>query len=269
MNTLGYKLYEVIGEANSKAIPLAFMFTTHDKTTDSGAKDLLLWDLLQFIKTQCLNIVFTLSDKDMSEINACQSELPDVKHQLCYWHAICYIENFIDPTWAPGVTLGWLEEGVHEADVEAECLAEPLKIKIDPKVLKGNLVATKTVKEDESDAKIAQLEAELKDLKYGAAPMEKVPVTTTIDQAQVNKIVQSSKWISTCYICQEKTCCPPLFILKHGNKQIKFWLSLPAMKGLKDLPPFCPSEHQSPIIELFRHYLHLHESIPIDESGTK
>uniref|UniRef100_A0A0W0FE89 Uncharacterized protein n=1 Tax=Moniliophthora roreri TaxID=221103 RepID=A0A0W0FE89_MONRR len=58
-------------------------------------------------------------------------------------------------------------------------------------MLKGNLVATKTVKEDESDAKIAQLEAdlkvleaELKDLKHGAAPMEKAPVATTIDQAQ-------------------------------------------------------------------------------------
>jgi len=26
--------------------------------------------------------------------------------------------KFIDPTWAPGVTSGWLEEGVHEDDAE-------------------------------------------------------------------------------------------------------------------------------------------------------
>jgi hypothetical protein len=26
--------------------------------------------------------------------------------------------NIVDPTWAPGVTDGWLEDGVHENDVE-------------------------------------------------------------------------------------------------------------------------------------------------------
>lgn len=63
------------------------------------------------------------------------------KHQLCYWHAITYVEerlaedkppakydprkahaifSFIDPTWAPGVTSGWLEDGVHEDDADIE-----------------------------------------------------------------------------------------------------------------------------------------------------
>jgi hypothetical protein len=35
------------------------------------------------------------------------------------------IFNFIDPTWAPGVTKGWLEEGVHEDDAEVE---KPLNV---------------------------------------------------------------------------------------------------------------------------------------------
>jgi hypothetical protein len=63
------------------------------------------------------------------------------KHQLCCWHAIEYVKgrlaenippamydprkahvifSFIDPTWAPGVTEGWLEEGVHLDDTEIE-----------------------------------------------------------------------------------------------------------------------------------------------------
>jgi hypothetical protein len=79
-----------------------------------------------------------LSDKDLSEINAFCTKIPLAKHQLCYWHAIRYLEErlaenkppakydprnayqifeFIDPTWASGVTSGWLEDGVHEDDV--------------------------------------------------------------------------------------------------------------------------------------------------------
>jgi len=75
----------------------------------------------------CPNIKFTLSNKDPSEINACHISVPKAKHQLCYWHGIQYIEErlakdkppatydprtahgvfeFIDPTWAPGVTRG-------------------------------------------------------------------------------------------------------------------------------------------------------------------
>jgi len=88
---------------------------------------------------QCPNITFTLSDKDVSEINAFRHCIPGAKHQLCYWHAVKYLETrlkedtppaaydprrahdifqFIDPTWAPGITRGWLEDGVHEDDAE-------------------------------------------------------------------------------------------------------------------------------------------------------
>ena len=32
--------------------------------------------------------VVTLSDKDWSEINACITVFPNIKHQLCFWHCI-------------------------------------------------------------------------------------------------------------------------------------------------------------------------------------
>jgi hypothetical protein len=65
--------------------------------------------------------------------------MPLAKHQLCYWHGIKYLQerlaedkppakydprtahavfDLIDPTWAPGVTSGWVEEGIHHDDVE-------------------------------------------------------------------------------------------------------------------------------------------------------
>lgn len=73
--------------------------------------------------------MFTLSDKDTSE---CGAVFDKAKHQLCYWHAIHYLEerlgedrpsaaydgrrakkfrDFIDPTWVPGVTNGPIVKG--------------------------------------------------------------------------------------------------------------------------------------------------------------
>jgi len=82
-----------------------------------------------------------LSDKDPSEIEAFRGKLPGAKHQLCYWHGVRYIEErlgedkpptyydprkanltftFIDPTWAPGVTRGEVEEYFDGRDVEGD-----------------------------------------------------------------------------------------------------------------------------------------------------
>lgn len=83
--------------------------------------------------------MFTFSDKDPSEISACCTSISKAKHQLCYWHGIRYIEErltedkpratydprkahevfgFIDPTWAPGVTRGDVEEYMDGRDME-------------------------------------------------------------------------------------------------------------------------------------------------------
>ena len=149
-NALGYELYSAVAEINGQGIPVAFIFTTSDGTADEGAKERMLQDLLKYVKTHCPNITFTLSDKDLSEINAFRAQLPHAKHQLCYWHAIRYIEerlrenrplaaydprkaheafDFIDPTWAPGITSGLLEDGMHPDDAPEE-IKEVLKIRI-------------------------------------------------------------------------------------------------------------------------------------------
>lgn len=136
---MGHEFYALVGEANGQAVPMAFAFTASTSGTAArGAKDRMLQDFIGWVSGRCPNIMFTLSDKDTSEINAFRTKLPKAKHQLCYWHAIRYLEerlaedkppahydpriahhafNFIDPTWAPGVTSGWVEEGVHESDM--------------------------------------------------------------------------------------------------------------------------------------------------------
>lgn len=101
----------------------------------------MLRDVLKYVTKRCPNIKFTLSDKDPTEISAFCHEVEHAKHQLCVWHVIEYLRtrlaenqppalydprkahaifSFIDPTWAPGVTKGWLEDGVHEDDAETE-----------------------------------------------------------------------------------------------------------------------------------------------------
>lgn len=69
------------------------MFTTLTEDAREGAKELLLCDFIRWIASRCPNIKFTLTDKDIVEINAFRIEIPDAKHQLCYWHGLRYIEK--------------------------------------------------------------------------------------------------------------------------------------------------------------------------------
>jgi hypothetical protein len=131
-NEAGYELYGFVGEGNGQAVPFAFLFTTStDGTALEGAKTRLLSDILKYLNQRCPNLMFTLSDKEPAEINASRAEIPQAKHQLCYWHGIKYVGerlaedrppahydprrahaeySFIDPTWAPGVSSGWTED---------------------------------------------------------------------------------------------------------------------------------------------------------------
>jgi hypothetical protein len=137
-NALEYELYAVVAEVNGQTLPFAFVFTTStDGTAAEGAKDRMLQHVLGHIDEKCPNSSFVRSGKDSTEINAARAKLPHAKHQLCTWHGVRYIQerltekkplakydprnahrafDFIDPTWAPGVTAGLLDDGVVEAD---------------------------------------------------------------------------------------------------------------------------------------------------------
>ncbi|KAJ3831199.1 hypothetical protein F5878DRAFT_521331, partial [Lentinula raphanica] len=69
-NALGYELFAIVGELNGQAIPLAFQLNTLTEAADDGVKELLLRDFIRWLARRCPNIKFTLSDKDITEINA-------------------------------------------------------------------------------------------------------------------------------------------------------------------------------------------------------
>ncbi|KZT21979.1 hypothetical protein NEOLEDRAFT_1150272 [Neolentinus lepideus HHB14362 ss-1] len=141
-NAVAYELYAIVSEANCQALPMGFVLTAMtDGSATKGAKERMLTETLQWFKKHCSNVKFTLSDKDWSKIQAFHKVFPDMKHQICYWHAIKYIgerltENkppaaydpwkahtmfsFIDLTWAPGVTRGDIEEYLDGQDVEED-----------------------------------------------------------------------------------------------------------------------------------------------------
>ena len=93
-NALGYELYAIVAEANGQALPLAFAFTcSTDGTAAPHAKDRMLQNVLRHVGNYCPNIAAGHSDKELSEISAIRIVLPDARNQLCYWHAIKYLEE--------------------------------------------------------------------------------------------------------------------------------------------------------------------------------
>ena len=127
----------------------AFVATTADYLPSD--KERLLTQVLQHLKPHLPNIKITLADKDVTEISAFRIVFPDAKHQSCFWHAKEYVKlrltenkppaaynprlaqhhfEFIDPTWAPGVTAQpreTQEEGVHPHDYKRS-LKEPTEV---------------------------------------------------------------------------------------------------------------------------------------------
>ncbi|OSC99965.1 hypothetical protein PYCCODRAFT_1342865, partial [Trametes coccinea BRFM310] len=89
-NTNGgnFELFAAVADADGAGIPLAFLFISTSKGTDSGAKQIVLERFLGELKLLGVNPEFTLSDKDWSEINAMQATWTTAKHQLCFWHAL-------------------------------------------------------------------------------------------------------------------------------------------------------------------------------------
>ena len=126
-----------MAESNGEAIPLGFIFTgSTDGKAASGAKGRALEAFLAHFVPYLPNLKFTLTDKELCEIQAFRRKFPYTKHQLCWWHAIRYIETrlsenrppayynpiaahevfpFINRSWAPGV-IGSSEDGLLDAE---------------------------------------------------------------------------------------------------------------------------------------------------------
>ena len=165
-----------------------------------------------------------------------------VKHQLCYWHGVCYIEeqlakdkppayydpckvhlvfSFLDATWALGITRGDIEEYFDSRDIEAGANID------------GGVREHLQQMQDVSD-------------------LVRAVICTGPDYLQT----------------QILTTLPPLVIVKVGNCRLPIWPEPPS-RSKADLPRFCPMEHRGTIVEKFRLHLHQHPEIPFnDVEGT-
>jgi hypothetical protein len=61
---------------------------------ERGTKASIIKDFLMHFKRQWdVTPIFTLTDKDFSEINAFLDAFPEAKHQLCFWHCLRAIKT--------------------------------------------------------------------------------------------------------------------------------------------------------------------------------
>jgi hypothetical protein len=94
-NTNGarFEVFVLLGEIYGSGLPLGYLLI-QSNIGKPGAKEQFLCRFLSFIHDHWnLQIIFTLTDKDWSEINSFCATIPDAKHQLCYWHSVQAIKT--------------------------------------------------------------------------------------------------------------------------------------------------------------------------------
>jgi hypothetical protein len=109
MNSRHFELYALLDKAYSSGLPLGFLLLQSDSST-KGRTECVLQEFLHHF-TDKLKVNTTLSDKNFSKINSLCAEFPDVKHQLCYWHALCVVK----------MRLSILQQGPVHNDIESAC----------------------------------------------------------------------------------------------------------------------------------------------------
>jgi hypothetical protein len=94
-NTNGsrFEVYALLGEVYGSGCPLGYLLI-RSFNGESGGKERYIGDTLEYFnKKWKLWPIFTLTDKDISEINAFLKKFPLAKHQLCFWHCLRAIKT--------------------------------------------------------------------------------------------------------------------------------------------------------------------------------
>ena len=85
-----WELFVLMGEVSGSGLPLGWLFVRPKrKNPPLHAKRDVLIEWFKYFREECdIWPHFTLSDKDLSEINALRSVWPNADYQLCYWHVL-------------------------------------------------------------------------------------------------------------------------------------------------------------------------------------
>lgn len=71
------------------AVHLGYLLIQSAKDGKENGKQRYIEELLDHFKRAWkLKPIFTLTDKDMAEINTFLAKFPEAKHQLCFWHCL-------------------------------------------------------------------------------------------------------------------------------------------------------------------------------------
>ena len=93
-NGSNFEVYALLGEVSGSGCPLGYLLVQSSHGGEVGAKERYIQQLLKhFQRTWKITPIITLTDKDMSEINACLASFPSAKHQLCFWHCLRAIKT--------------------------------------------------------------------------------------------------------------------------------------------------------------------------------
>ena len=84
----------MLGGVYGSGCPLGYLLIQLSKYGEENGKQQYIEELLDhFKRVWKLKATFTLTDKDMGEINAFLKKFPNAKHQLCFWHCLHAIKT--------------------------------------------------------------------------------------------------------------------------------------------------------------------------------
>lgn len=84
----------MLGEVYGSGCPLGYLLIRSSEEAEPGGKARYLTEVLSHFRTTWkIKAIITLTDKDISEINAFLAVYPDAKHQLCFWHCLRAIKT--------------------------------------------------------------------------------------------------------------------------------------------------------------------------------
>ncbi len=94
-NGSNFEVYALLGKLAGSGCPLGYVLIQSSAGNGGpGGKECYIKKLLAHFKnTWALKPIITLTDKDMSEINAFLDFFLTAKHQLCFWHCLRAIKT--------------------------------------------------------------------------------------------------------------------------------------------------------------------------------
>ncbi|KAF8177715.1 hypothetical protein K438DRAFT_2180966, partial [Mycena galopus ATCC 62051] len=93
-NKSGFECFALLGEFFGSGLPVGFLLIKTNNPDPNRKEQYIRSVIRHFVEDWNLRVLQSLTDKDITEINALLAELPeDVKYQVCFWHSIKIVKG--------------------------------------------------------------------------------------------------------------------------------------------------------------------------------